>query len=89
MSSARLPFVVTVKPRPIGATVIKGATFQGQFRNGSITDPDVLEVGKTNTYNLIEYPEESKKMDIDQTTLKNSSLVPFVVHKFVQWNLYI
>ncbi len=53
VSSARLPYIVTVKPRPIGASVVKGSTFQGQFRNGTPNDPDVLEIGKTNTYNLI------------------------------------
>ncbi len=43
---------VTVNPRPIGADVLKGSTFQGQFKVGSPAQPDVLEPGKTAIYEL-------------------------------------
>ncbi len=53
ISSTRLPVTVTVKPRPIGATLIPVSLFQGQFRGGFASDPDVITAGKTNTYELI------------------------------------
>ncbi|MFM6982741.1 MAG: hypothetical protein ACKOXF_01315, partial [Chitinophagaceae bacterium] len=52
INPSRTPLVVTVKPRPTGADVVKGAPFNGQFRIGDNTKPDVAEVGKTITYNL-------------------------------------
>lgn len=51
-SSTRLPYAVTVKPRPIGATAIAGTPFKGQFKLGNNSSPDVLEVGKTNVYEI-------------------------------------
>ncbi len=50
---SRTMLTVTVKPRPIGATVAKGSTFKGQFRIGDMTTPDVSEVGKTIVYELV------------------------------------
>jgi PKD repeat protein len=52
VNSTRLPYVVTVKPRPIGADVVKGSVFQGLFKGGLLFNPDVTEVGKTVTYEL-------------------------------------
>ncbi len=48
----RVAQTVTVKPRPTGASVIKGATFQGQFKQGSPAQPDITEVGKTIIYDI-------------------------------------
>ncbi|MEZ4804689.1 MAG: PKD domain-containing protein [Bacteroidia bacterium] len=48
----RVPLVVTVNPRPIGADVVKGSTFEGQFRVGDVTTPDITEVGNTIIYEL-------------------------------------
>lgn len=53
VSTTRTPLTVTVKPTPIGASVIKSTPFQGQFKFGNVTTPDVIEVGKTLTYELI------------------------------------
>jgi len=44
---------VTVKPRPTGADVAKGSTFQGQFRQGNTFAPDITEAGKTIIYDLV------------------------------------
>ncbi|MDP2174324.1 MAG: PKD domain-containing protein [Bacteroidota bacterium] len=52
-NGTRLPYNITVKPRPIGANVIQGTPFQGQYKLGVMSDPDVIEVGKTITYELI------------------------------------
>lgn len=49
----RTALTVTVKPRPTGADVTKGSTFNGQFRVGDMTKPDVAEVGKTIVYALV------------------------------------
>ena len=49
----RTAFTVTVKPRPTGADVVKGSPFLGQYRVGDNTKPDVAEVGKTITYDLV------------------------------------
>lgn len=49
----RTPLTVTVKPRPTGADVVKGPVFNGQFRIGDNTAPDVTEVGKTIMYELV------------------------------------
>ncbi|MES2617609.1 MAG: PKD domain-containing protein [Bacteroidota bacterium] len=48
----RSPLKVTVKKLP-SADVVKGTPFQGQFNTGIVAQPDVLEVGKTNTYELV------------------------------------
>jgi PKD repeat protein len=50
---SRTPLTVTVKPRPTGADVKPGSVFDGQFRVGNNTQPDVAEVGKTIIYELI------------------------------------
>src|SRR5690606_11722422 len=47
LSAARTGLTVTVKPRPNGANVIQSTPFQGQFKFGVPSDPDVIEVGKT------------------------------------------
>jgi PKD repeat protein len=52
VNPSRSPLTVTVKPRPIGADVTKGSPFQGQFRVGDVTKPDVAEVGKPIVYEL-------------------------------------
>ncbi len=52
VSPSRTPLTVTVKPTPIGASVSAGTPFQGQFKFGNISSPDVIEVGKTLTYEL-------------------------------------
>lgn len=52
INTARTPLVVTVKPRPIGADVVKGAPFNGQFRVGDMTTPDIAVLGKAVTYEL-------------------------------------
>jgi PKD repeat protein len=51
-NTTRVPYTITVKPRPIGADVVKGAVFQGLFNEGLMFNPDVTEVGKTVTYEL-------------------------------------
>ncbi len=43
---------VTVNPRPIGADVIKGSTFNGQFKVGSVAQPDITEPGKVLIYEM-------------------------------------
>lgn len=50
VSVNRSPLTVTVKPTPIGASVSMGTPFQGKFRLGLPVNPDVIEVGKTLTY---------------------------------------
>lgn len=52
VSVNRTPLTVTVKPRPLGADVLKSTPFQGRFRLGMTSDPDVIEVNKTVTYEL-------------------------------------
>ncbi len=47
----RSPIVVTVKPRPT-SIITQGTPFQGQFNFGLPANPDVAEVGKTNTYEI-------------------------------------
>ena len=49
----RTAFTVTVKPRPTGADVAKGTPFNGQYNVGDNTKPDVAEIGKTITYEMI------------------------------------
>ncbi|MFM9944436.1 MAG: PKD domain-containing protein, partial [Bacteroidia bacterium] len=43
---------ITILPSPSGSAVLQGSPFQGVFRAGIITQPDLLEPGKTNTYEL-------------------------------------
>lgn len=43
---------LTILPSPSGAKVIKGSPFQGVFLSGSLGQPDLIETGKTNTYEL-------------------------------------
>lgn len=52
LSAARTGLTVTVKPRPIGADVIQSTPFQGQFKFGVPSDPDIIELGKTLSYEL-------------------------------------
>jgi PKD repeat protein len=52
-NGTRLPYNITVRPRPIGANVIQGSPFQGQYKLGVMSDPDVIEVDKTITYELV------------------------------------
>lgn len=52
LSTNRTALNITVKPRPIGADVLKSTPFQGHFRLGVQTNPDVVEVGKTLAYEL-------------------------------------
>ncbi|MDP2174290.1 MAG: hypothetical protein Q8K70_00120, partial [Bacteroidota bacterium] len=51
-SSTRVPLTVTVKPRPTGASVVTGTPFQGQVKLGIPSSPDIIELGKTLTYEL-------------------------------------
>ena len=53
INTSRTPLTVTVKPRPIGADVAKGTPFNGQYNVGDNTKPDVAEIGKTITYEMI------------------------------------
>ncbi len=52
INPTRSALVVTVKPRPTGSDIVKGATFQGQFRVGDMTAPDITEAGKTIIYDM-------------------------------------
>ena len=52
-NSNRSAYTVTVKPRPTGSDIVKGPTFQGQFRVGDNTFPDVIEAGKTMIYEIV------------------------------------
>ena len=49
----RTALLVTVKPRPTGADIAKGATFNGQFRAGVLSTPDIVEVGNTIVYDIL------------------------------------
>lgn len=51
-SSSRTPLTVTVKPRPTGAEIVTGLPFQGQVKLGLPSNPDIIELGKTLTYEL-------------------------------------
>ena len=53
INPTRTPLVVTVKPRPTGSDIVKGSPFLGQYRVGDNTKPDIAEVGKTITYNMV------------------------------------
>ncbi len=53
INPSRTALIVTVKPRPTGADIVKGSTFQGQFRIGDQTKPDVTEPGKTIVYEIV------------------------------------
>jgi len=52
-STTRIPLTITVKPRPIGALVNTGTPFQGQVKLGIPSDPDIIEIGKTVTYEMV------------------------------------
>lgn len=52
VSTGRTGLTVTVKPTPIGASIVQGNGFQGQFRNGNVSDPDVIELNKNLVYEL-------------------------------------
>jgi PKD repeat protein len=49
-SSSRKAIEVKINPKPYGSEYTKGNTFEGQYRIGDITTPDITEVG-----NDIEY----------------------------------
>ncbi|NQW42536.1 MAG: PKD domain-containing protein [Bacteroidetes bacterium] len=49
----RVAQTITVKPRPIGASVIAGTPFQGRVRVGDPSIPDLIEVGKTASYQIV------------------------------------
>ena len=44
---------IDVLPSPSGFDMVKGTTFQGKLRLGSGIEPDLIEVGKTNSYELV------------------------------------
>jgi len=48
----RKPLTVTVKTKPIGADIKKGSIFNGQYKTGVISDPDITEAGKTIEYEI-------------------------------------
>lgn len=52
VNTTRLPYTITVKPRPIGADAVKASPFLGQFNLGVPSNPDVAEIGKQITYEL-------------------------------------
>jgi PKD repeat protein len=43
---------IDVLPSPDGFEIIKGGTFQGKFNIGDATDPDIVESGRTNIYDI-------------------------------------
>jgi PKD repeat protein len=51
-NSTRTSLTVTVKPRPTGAELVTASPFQGQVKLGLPSNPDIIEVGKTLTYQL-------------------------------------
>lgn len=52
-NSSRTGLTVTVKPRPIGADVVPGTPFQGQVKVGAQSQPDLIEIAKTLTYDIL------------------------------------
>ncbi len=50
--SNRVAVKATIKPRPIGAAFIKGSTFEGQFKVGDASNPDIIEIDKTLIYEI-------------------------------------
>ena len=50
--SNRVAVKATIKPRPIGASITKGSVFEGQFKVGDPSAPDIIEVGKTISYEI-------------------------------------
>lgn len=52
-NTQRKSLTVTVKPSPIGAEVVKGTPFNGQFNQGFTSNPDVVVPGNTVSWNLI------------------------------------
>ncbi len=51
--SNRVGVKATIKPTPTGASLIKGSPFEGKFNTGSMASSDVLELNKTNAYELL------------------------------------
>ncbi len=51
-SSSRKPVIVTINPKPSGSILAQGVTYEGQYRLGEITKPDITEVGNTVQYEL-------------------------------------
>lgn len=43
---------ITTNPSPSGSSFVNGSTFQGRSNVGTQAQPDVLEIGKTNQYEL-------------------------------------
>ncbi len=43
---------VTVNPRPIGSDLVKGSTFQGQLKVGSVAQPDITSPGQVLKYEM-------------------------------------
>jgi PKD repeat protein len=50
--SNRVAVKATIKPGPTGASIIKGSPFTGRFDYGTISEPDLMEINQTNTYEL-------------------------------------
>jgi hypothetical protein len=48
----RTPVLITVKPRPV-SSLVKSTPFDGQLNVGVISQPDVIQLGQTNTYELV------------------------------------
>ena len=67
----RAALTVTVKPRPTGADVLKGSPFNGQFRVGDMSTPDIAEVGKTIVYEMAP-PTNFNNADHGSTWIVNS-----------------
>ncbi|MES2618879.1 MAG: PKD domain-containing protein [Bacteroidota bacterium] len=64
---------IDVYPSPDGSTVIKSSLFQGRFNVGNESQPDVIEVGKTNTYEFT--PPKGYSNSNYPTTWNVSSIV--------------
>ena len=87
INPSRSALVVTVKPRPTGADVVKGAPFNGQFNVGDFTKPDVAEVGKTITYELAP-PTGYINADHGSTWVVNNVVAKTRFGSIVPSNLY-
>lgn len=53
LANTRVPVTATAKPLPVGASVIKGTTFQGKFDAGSETQPDIVANPDQLEYELV------------------------------------
>ncbi len=87
INPSRTALVVTVKPRPIGADVVKGTPFNGQFNIGDFTKPDVAEVGKTITYEIAP-PTGYVNADHGSTWILNNVVAKTKFGSIVPSNLY-